>query len=460
MELEAGGQRFLSHQLLPDEILPQDKPYTLVVEPLYFREEQIGFIVFEVGPRDGVIYETLRLDISSALKGALLMQRIQDHSAQLAREQYILDTFMANVPDRIYFKDLQGRITRANAAHADWLGFRDPAEEIGKTDFDFFPQEEARLRHEQEQDIIRTGQSVVNQEEQQSFPDREWVNWSLATKMPLRNERGEIIGTFGISKDITDLKLAQKQLVQSEKMAALGELVAGVAHEINTPLGVGVTAASHLDESTRAIEQHLSDNTITRTELKKYLQVAREASDIILRNLQRASDHIKGFKQVAVDQAHEEKRRFTLKPYLDDVLKSLHPKIKNSGHQVTVLCPPNLELYSYPGVFSQIISNFVMNSLIHGFEQTPHGEIRIEVTEDEDHVVLWYQDNGKGMDQDTRDRIFDPFFTTKRGQGGSGLGMHIVYNLVTQQLSGQITCESSPNNGVVFVLRISKGLAS
>jgi PAS domain S-box-containing protein len=459
IELEAGGRRFPSHQLLPEGILSQDKPYTLVVEPLYFREEQIGFIMFEVGPRDGVIYETLRLDVSSTLKGALLMQQIQEHSAQLAREQYILDTFMATVPDRIYFKDLQGRITRANAAHAAWLGLRDSAEEIGKTDFDFFPEEEARLRQEQEQKIINTGESFVDQEELRSLPDGERMNWSLVTKMPLRNERGEIIGTFGISKDITDLKLAQKQLIQAEKMATLGELVAGVTHEINTPLGVGVTAASHLEANTREIEQLFSNNSITRSALEKYLRVARETSEIILRNLQRASDHIKGFKQVAVDQTHEERRRFTLKPYLEDVLKSLHPKIKNSGHRVTVTCPPNLELYSYPGVFSQIISNFVMNSLVHGFEQMSHGEIQIELTEEEDHLVLRYQDNGKGMDQETQDRIFDPFFTTKRGQGGSGLGMHIVYNLVTQQLSGQITCESSPNNGVHFLLRIPTGLA-
>lgn len=211
-ELEPGGRRFSSHQLMPPRILPQEQSCTLVVEPLYFREEQIGFILFEVGPRDGVIYETLRLDISSALKGALLMQQIQEHSAQLAREQYILDTFMANVPDRIYFKDLHGRITRANAAHATWLGLEDAAEEIGKTDFDFFSKEEAWLRYEQEQTIIRTGKSFVNQEEQRRLPDGGQIHWSLATKMPLRNERGEIIGTFGISKDITDLKLTQDAL--------------------------------------------------------------------------------------------------------------------------------------------------------------------------------------------------------------------------------------------------------
>jgi PAS domain S-box-containing protein len=181
-----------------------------VVEALYFQDQQLGFALFEAGPRDGKIYETLRDQISSALQGALLVQRVRERSAELARQQYILDTFMENVPDRIYFKDLDSRITRANKSHALRVGLSDPVEEIGKSDFDFFPEEQARVKYEQEQEIIRTGQPI-SLEEESLQPDGQ-AGWVLTTKMPLRDEHGHILGTFGISRDITELKQAQAAL--------------------------------------------------------------------------------------------------------------------------------------------------------------------------------------------------------------------------------------------------------
>jgi PAS domain S-box-containing protein len=207
VELEPGGRHFPSSQLIPEGILPRNKLYSMVVEPLYFREEQIGFVLFAVGPQDGVVYESLRGQISSSLKGAILVQRVQERTAELVREQYAMNTFMENIPDSIYFKDLNSRITRANKAHATQFGLSDPVEEIGKTDFDFFPEEEARIKYEQEQEIIRTGQPIVAIEEH-----RAGGGWVLTTKIPLRNEHGEIIGTFGISRDITELKQAEEAL--------------------------------------------------------------------------------------------------------------------------------------------------------------------------------------------------------------------------------------------------------
>jgi PAS domain S-box-containing protein len=192
-----------------------------MMQPLFFREDQIGFVLFGIGPRDTTIYETLRGQISSALQGALLVQRVQERSAELARQQYILNTFMENVPDRIYFKDLRGRITRANRALAQWLGVSDPSQEIGKTDFDFFPREEAQTRHAQEQEIIRTGEPLLGLEEEHTTPDGQ-VDWTLTTKMPLRDEHGNIIGTFGISRDITDLKLAQQALERRARQLQVG----------------------------------------------------------------------------------------------------------------------------------------------------------------------------------------------------------------------------------------------
>jgi PAS domain S-box-containing protein len=520
LDLEQAGRRFPSLDLFPEGMLSQDHAYCLMVEPLSFQEEQIGFVIFEVGPQDRTIYPALQGDISIALQGALLVQRVREHAAELARQQYILDTFMEMVPDRIYFKDRESRITRANKAHALLLGLRDPAEEIGKTDFDFFPEDQARSKFEQEQTIVCTGQPILALEE----PDGKG-QWALTTKMPLRDEYGQIIGTFGVSRDITvfkqtqealekayseveqrvaertaelqqeiaerkraeemvrklneeleqrvhertkalqesnqalqeslhTLELAQQQLIQSEKMASLGGLVAGITHEINTPLGVGVTAASHLEMQSKTIEQLFLNNEMKRSDLEHYLHTASESSHIILRNLERASEHIQSFKRIAVNQTHEERLRFKFKPYLDDILTSLRPQLKRVKHRVTVTCPPELEIISYPGVFSQIISNLILNSLIHGFEGIEQGEILLDVTEQDAYLIIKYRDTGKGMDKNTVKRVFDPFFTTRRGQGGSGLGMYIVYNLVTQKLHGHIVCKSQPGQGVKFTIWI------
>ena len=208
--LEPGGQRFPARQLIPDEFWPQERACSFVLLSLHLQEEQIGFVLFESGSQRGRIYETLRTQISSTLQGALLVQRVQERSAELARQQYILDTFMENIPDQVYFKDLESRVTRANRSHAAKLGFSDPTEEVGKSDFDFFPEEQARVKYEQEQEIIRTGESILNLEEPDGLG-----HWALTTKMPLRDENGEVIGTFGISRDITAMREAQAALEQA-----------------------------------------------------------------------------------------------------------------------------------------------------------------------------------------------------------------------------------------------------
>jgi PAS domain S-box-containing protein len=205
--LDAEEQRIRSHELLPADLWPQKRQYSFVLQPLYFQENQLGYALFEVGPRDGAIYTTLREQISSTLQGALLVQRVQERSAELARQQYILDTFMENVPDSIYFKDRESRFTRINKALARHIEVDDPAEAVGKSDYDFFPEEQAQPKYGQEQEIIRTGQPILDLEE----PDGVG-HWALTTKMPLRDENGEIVGTFGISRDITAMKEAQSAL--------------------------------------------------------------------------------------------------------------------------------------------------------------------------------------------------------------------------------------------------------
>jgi C4-dicarboxylate-specific signal transduction histidine kinase len=260
-----------------------------------------------------------------------------------------------------------------------------------------------------------------------------------------------------LQQTIADLKLAQAHLVESEKLAALGGLVAGVAHEINTPLGVGVTAASHLQVETRRLQRLLEANEIKRSDLENYQRTAIESSEIILRNLGRADKLIKSFKQVAVDQGSEAPREIELAEYLDEILTSLRPTLKRAGHRIEVNCPDGLCFVTQPGALYQVVVNLVMNSVIHAFEDGQVGEIRIEATRRQDSVVLSYADNGRGMQEDARRRIFEPFFTTRRGQGGSGLGMHIVFNLVTQVLRGSIEFDSAPGHGVYFSISIPLG---
>ncbi|MFZ5570496.1 MAG: sensor histidine kinase [Thermodesulfobacteriota bacterium] len=260
------------------------------------------------------------------------------------------------------------------------------------------------------------------------------------------------------NKALTDsletLKITQKQLVQSEKMAALGGLVAGVAHEINTPLSVGITAASLLEDKTNSLIQQYATGKIQRSVLEKYIKIAAETSGMILNNLNRAAELVKSFKQVAVDQSVEDLRKFNIKSYVQELLVSLRPRLKKGGHHISFVCPDDLTIMSYPGALSQIITNLVMNSLIHGFEEREGGDIYLEFRRETKRVVLIYSDNGRGMDQKTLGKIFDPFFTTKRSHGGTGLGMHILYNLVTQTLGGQMECTSSPGEGVVFLIQL------
>lgn len=248
------------------------------------------------------------------------------------------------------------------------------------------------------------------------------------------------------------LRDAQTQLVQAEKMASLGALVAGIAHEINTPVGVGVTAASTLQTRATELRQQYEQDALRKSDLERFVTLADESTRIILRNLQRAADLIHSFKQVAVDQSSGERRRFALKAYLDEILLSLRPRLKKTEHTVEVDCPPDLVLDSHPGAIAQIVTNFVTNSLLHGFEGRAQGHIRIAVRREAGRVTLQYGDNGRGISAEHLPRIFDPFFTTKRGVGGSGLGLHIVYNLVTQLLGGTIHVVSEPGTGATFTI--------
>jgi predicted ATPase/signal transduction histidine kinase/tRNA A-37 threonylcarbamoyl transferase component Bud32 len=260
--------------------------------------------------------------------------------------------------------------------------------------------------------------------------------------------------TAELSQALDHLKATQNKLVESEKMASLGGLVAGVAHEINTPVGIGITAASLLAEKTTAFYETYKSGQMKRSQLEKFLDTTMQSSSILLSNLTRAADLIQSFKQVAVDQSSEEQRTFNLKQYLSEVLIPLKPKLRTTHHQVEIKGDEAIALHTYPGALSQIITNLVMNSLSHAYSPEDTGHLVFDFKLQGEQIILEYSDDGKGIPPENLSKIFDPFFTTKRGQGGSGLGLHIVYNLVTQKLNGTIKCESEVGVSTKFIIKL------
>ncbi|MCL2458493.1 MAG: ATP-binding protein [Desulfobulbus sp.] len=279
------------------------------------------------------------------------------------------------------------------------------------------------------------------------------LNEELEERVAKRTE--ELAGANrDLLQTLDDLQRMQKQLVLAEKLAALGELVAGVAHEINTPVGVALSASSTLAEKNRTLAELFDQGEMKRSDLTQFLEDSREGANMILMNLDRASNLIRSFKMVSADQVSEHRRTFGVKKYIEEILLSLRPKLKIVNPSIEVVCDENLVVESYPGAFSQILTNLIINTLTHGFGLEQSGAIHIEVHRTDESLELRYADNGKGMAAEIRDHIFEPFFTTARGQGSTGLGMHIVFNIVTRTLGGNITCESAPGQGTVFVMNM------
>ena len=247
---------------------------------------------------------------------------------------------------------------------------------------------------------------------------------------------------------LADLQTTQKQLVESEKLGALGSLVVGMAHELNTPIGVSLTAITTLRAATNELNDSYRQGTLSRREIERYQQDMTRGQTLLETNLKRTAELINFFKQVAIDPDGEPLRRFNLANHLRHILKAIGGRLAQRGHQVTIDCPEDLMLESYPGAYYQLLNQLLDNSLRHGFPANSQGQITIRVTPEPPNLLLVYQDNGIGLDNETRRQLFEPFFTTKRSSGCSGLGMHIVYNLVTRLLSGQIQCDDADEGGL------------
>lgn len=379
------------------------------------------------------------------------------------------------------------RIIECNTALLEILGYEAPEDIIGKSTLEISPENQPDGSPSKD-----LSQQFLNQTYHEGACEFEWYFKTQAgTEVPMRvylthipSSEGRIL--HAIWTDIRLQKEAEREirtlnnellaqvstqnkaleyskemiedtrerLAESEKKAYLSELLPGISHEINTPMGVSVTTASYLKKTLETTLEKFKNNQLTRKDFLTFLEDAQLASATVLSNLDRASNLIFSIKDIATDQISESKRLFNLRKYLDEILLSLHNTLKKTQHRVSIDCPDALNISSYPGIYSQIFTNFIMNSLSHGFTEDMQGEINITIQVTGLKLFIEYEDNGRGMDAETLSHIFEPFYTTRRSEGNSGLGMHIVYDLITEKLGGSIRAVSRPEQGVHFYLEI------
>lgn len=279
--------------------------------------------------------------------------------------------------------------------------------------------------------------------------------YNASLERQLESERKEEEARRLAEKALQDLKQAQQGLIQAEKLASLGGIVAGVAHEINTPIGNCVTVASSVEDMTSHFKRLVESGALKRSELNHFVAQVEEASSLLNRNLQRTADLVSNFKQVAVDQTSSQRRKFNLKQVINEVLYTLRPQFKNQAHQIFLEIPDSINMDSYPGPLGQVISNCVSNALVHAFEDEKPGRIRIQAhLLSETQVQVIVMDDGKGMPSEHLEKAFEPFFTTRLGQGGSGLGLHLVYSIVRGILGGEVHLASMPGEGVTIAINL------
>jgi len=255
-----------------------------------------------------------------------------------------------------------------------------------------------------------------------------------------------------LSKTLKNLEVTQVKLVEAEKMASLGGLVAGVAHEINTPVGIGLTGISHFLDMTKDVKEKYGSNTMSQDVFENYLNTSEELAIQINSNLQKTAHLVSNFKKISFDQSSEEKRKINLKEYLGEIIFSMKMITKKTNITIENKCPNDINIITYPGAISQIITNLIINSIKHAFNEKEKGTIIIYATREDDMVKLVYKDNGKGIEKETLPKIFDPFFTTNREGGGTGLGLNILYNIISNTLLGTIKCNSIKGEGVEFTI--------
>ena len=386
--------------------------------------------------------------------------------AALDETRQRLQTVVDTVPAVINVKDSQLRYSLMNRYMATIFGI-EPHEAIGRTTAELMSRYGAGKTDSHDHRVLSTKAETGFYEEDYidvAGNQRSWV----VNKIPSLNEDGSVSAIFTVALDISDrkriehemmaardaaeealrdLRETQNSLIEAEKLAALGRLVAGVAHEVNNPVGISLTVASSLQRRSRLFAEEFARGNLRRTSLDEFVRACAEASEQLVANLNRAAELIQSFKQVAADRNYSDRRTFDLRGLTEQLITSLRPGIGKNDVAVRIECDEALAMTSYPGFYGQVITNLFVNSIMHAFPDRG-GAIEIKVRRvSAGQVEVLFSDDGCGMTPDVRRQAFDPFFTTRRDQGGTGLGLHIVYNLVTSRLGGRITMRSESGNG-------------
>ncbi len=385
----------------------------------------------------------------------------------IAEGRRLLQLVIDTVPAVINVKDKELRYVLMNRYMAGIFGI-EPTEAIGKTTSDLMSRYGAQKTDESDKRLLATGKELGFYEEEYRDSSGNLRYW-LVNKLPLLDAEGGVdsIVTVGLdigerkrgeqemrqAKDaaetaLRNLRETQNSLIEAEKLAALGRLVAGVAHEVNNPVGISLTVASSLERKTALFAGEVARGDVRRSSLNEFLEASRDASSQLVANLNRAAELITSFKQVAADRNYSDQRTFDLADLTEQVVMSLRPGLRKHHLTLDVDCQPNLIMNSYPGPYGQVLTNLFLNSVAHAFPDGRAGTVNITAREaGKDHVEIIFSDDGCGMGLDVRRRAFDPFFTTRRDQGGTGLGLHIVYSIVTNRLGGRLELDSEPGRG-------------
>ncbi|NQY49147.1 MAG: HAMP domain-containing histidine kinase [Colwellia sp.] len=253
-----------------------------------------------------------------------------------------------------------------------------------------------------------------------------------------------------LKSSIIELSKAQDRLLEAEKMSSLGALSAEISHEINTPIGISITSTSYLSDIIHKFQQDINAPQLSKRTIDSFIDNAQHSVELLLSNLQRAAELIASFKQVAVDQTNDKVRLINVAKYLDEIIRSIHPKLKKTDHSVKINCDPHIEIYTHPGAIAQIIINLIINSIAHAFTNINQGEMTIDIALDQQRLVILYRDNGVGVNEEQLEKLFDPFYTTKASKGGTGLGTHIIKNLIEDTLNGSIEAYSKESEGLSY----------
>jgi PAS domain S-box-containing protein len=385
----------------------------------------------------------------------------------IAEGRRLLQQVIDTVPAVINVKDKQLRYVLMNRYMAGIFGI-EPQDAIGRTTTDLMSRYGAEKTDEHDKRVLAVGRELGFYEEEYKDVTGNMRQW-LVNKLPLLDAGGEIENIVTVALDIGErkrgelemrkakdaaeaalrnLRETQNSLIEAEKLAALGRLVAGVAHEVNNPVGISLTVASSLERKSALFAAEVARGDLRRSSLNDFLETSRDAASQLVANLNRAAELITSFKQVAADRNYSDQRVFDLGDLTEQVVMSLRPGLRKHNLTLTVDCQPNLTMNSYPGPYGQVLTNLFLNSVAHAFPDGKAGAVDIQVRESgKDNVEILFSDNGCGMSMDVRRRAFDPFFTTRRDQGGTGLGLHIVYSIVTNRLGGRLDLDSQPGGG-------------